>query len=65
MTFKSEYKNSDSFRRKLMREIRAGNRLIKSGFPEEELPANVHTLKSVLIWYDKFLKESGGRTIYV
>ena len=55
MTYKDEYQYSDAFRRKLMREIRAGKRLINSGFPEEELPANVHTLESVLMWYDMFL----------
>jgi hypothetical protein len=59
MTRSKTYQESDPFKRKLLREIYAGNRLLKRGWPKEELPADVHTLESVVEWYDKISKKQG------
>jgi hypothetical protein len=56
MTQSKEYQESDAFRRKLLREIKAGKSLIKNGY-DISLPADVHTLESVKTWYDNFLKK--------
>jgi hypothetical protein len=56
MTRPKEYQESDAFRRKLLREIKAGKSLLKRGLRNTELPADVHTLESVKKWYDNFLK---------
>jgi len=56
MTQSKEYKESDAFKRLLLRNIKAGNLLLKRGMRKTELPADIHTLKSVIAWYDKFRK---------
>jgi hypothetical protein len=61
MTRPKEYQESGAFRRKLLREIKAGKQLLKKGWSENfrasgDLPADVHTLESVKKWYDSFLK---------
>ena len=53
MTQSKEYKFSDAFQRKILREIKAGKKLIKDGW-EGNLPADIHTLESVLQWYRNF-----------
>jgi hypothetical protein len=62
MTKSKEYRESDAFRRKLLREIKAGKSLLKMGWSERnrdyvDLPADVHTLESIKNWYDIFLKK--------
>jgi len=59
MTFSKEYREADAFKRKIMREIAAGKRLIKRGWDDGELPADVRTLKSVKGWYDGFWDKGG------
>jgi hypothetical protein len=61
MTKSKEYRDSDAFRRKLLREIKAGKQLLKKGWSDNfrnspNLPADVHTLESVKKWYDTFLQ---------
>jgi hypothetical protein len=67
MTKSKEYQESDAFRRKLLREIKAGNQLLKKGWSDNStrfrwyrnapnLPADVYTLETVIGWYDIFLK---------
>ena len=57
MTVSKEYKNADHFERKIMREIKAGIDLRKRGWIGEDMPANIHTLTSVLEWYRKFRRD--------
>ena len=56
MTHSKAYITADPFERKLMREISAGIHLTKRGWGGEPLPADVHTLTSVLKWYRDFKK---------
>lgn len=55
MTHSKEYQKSDAFKRLLMREIKAGKAMVKSGW-YGELPADIHTLESVMKWYDKYVE---------
>ena len=59
MTHSKEYQESDAFKRKLLCEIKAGKSLIKNGY-DIPLPADVHTLQSVVKWYDKFRQGKDG-----
>jgi hypothetical protein len=55
MTQSKEYQESDAFKRKLLREIQAGRKLLKKGWGNTfPLPADVRTLESVKRWYDIF-----------
>jgi hypothetical protein len=61
MTHSIEYQNADPFKRKLLREIKAGKQLLKAGWTDafrkgEGLPADVHTLESVMKWYDRYVE---------
>jgi hypothetical protein len=60
MTQSKEYQESDKFKRLLLRQIKSGNSLLKRGFRNTDLPADVHTLESVVVWYDKF-RQAGDR----
>jgi hypothetical protein len=55
MTRSKVYQESDPFKRKLLREIYSGKKLLKKGW-QGELPADVDTLESVVEWYNKFLE---------
>jgi hypothetical protein len=56
MTVSKTYKAADPFKRKLLREIAAGKHMIKRGW-DRMLPADIHTLESVVKWYDKYQKK--------
>lgn len=60
MTFSKEYREADTFKRKILREIAAGKRLIKRGWDDGEIPADVRTLESVKRWYDELRGRLGG-----
>jgi hypothetical protein len=63
MTFSKEYREADAFKRMLLRQIAAGKHLIKKGWDDGELPADVRTLESVKKWYDIFLRQQAGEQI--
>ena len=54
MTQSKEYQESDKFKQLLLRQIKSGKSLLKRGLRNTDLPADVHTLESVVIWYDNF-----------
>lgn len=62
MTRSIEYQTADAFKRKLLREIKAGKDLIDKGWGSElGLPADVHTLESVLKWYDRYVERENKK----
>ena len=60
MTYSKEYREADGFKRKILRQINAGKRLLKKGWDDGEMPSDVHTLESVKRWYDEFRQKAGS-----
>jgi hypothetical protein len=60
MTESKEYKEADAFKRYLIRQIRAGKKLLKGGiFNPHDLPLDVSTLVLVKYEYTLFQKRQG------
>ncbi len=53
MTESKEYQAAGPFKRYLLRQIRAGKSLMGRGWPESDLPLDVHALKCVKDEYDR------------